>query len=319
MGYVTPEELQKAREVDAFSYLKTYMPGELIDLGNGEFCTKTHDSLKLSHGKWFWWSRGFGGHTALDYLVKVEEMSLTSAVRLINGRAGFIPPSPVSKREKPKIMYAPKHNYVCKTVRAYLHKRCISDQVIDFFIQKKMLAEDDKTGYCLFFGNDEKGRHKQGAVRATDGRDFKKEIFGSDKSYSFHIDGDGEKKTVRVFESAIDLMSFATLMQKAGKDFRAENMISVSGVYKPKEDIENSKVPVSLMRYLDIHPDIEKVLLHLDNDNTGLLAAKGITAALSSKYEVKAVPPPSGKDFNAYLCFVTKQEFLKEKKEKERV
>ncbi len=45
------------------------------------YCTKEHDSLKISNGKWYWWSRGFGGVSALDYLIKVKQelscMSLT--------------------------------------------------------------------------------------------------------------------------------------------------------------------------------------------------------------------------------------------------
>ena len=85
--YVTPEEIQRAREIDAFSYLQTYCPGELVKLGNGVYCTKTHDSLKLSHGKWFWWSQGFGGVSALDYLVKVEKADFVDAVKILNKRA----------------------------------------------------------------------------------------------------------------------------------------------------------------------------------------------------------------------------------------
>ena len=138
MRFVTPEEIQKAREIDAFSYLQTYCPGELVKLGNGVYCTKTHDSLKLSHGKWFWWSQGFGGVSALDYLVKVEKVDFVDAVKILNKRAGFIPPSSVSKNEEPKIFSVPLHNYECKTVRAYLKKRCISDEVIDYFIGERM-------------------------------------------------------------------------------------------------------------------------------------------------------------------------------------
>ena len=168
MRFVTPEEIQRAREIDAFSYLQTYCPGELVKLGNGVYCTKTHDSLKLSHGKWFWWSQGFGGVSALDYLVKVEKVDFVDAVKILNKRAGFIPPSSVSKNEEPKIFCVPLHNYECKTVRAYLKKRCISDEVIDYFIGERMLAEENKTGYCLFFGNDDKGAHNQGMIDNSD-------------------------------------------------------------------------------------------------------------------------------------------------------
>ena len=42
-----------------------------------------HDSLKISNGKWMWWSRGFGGATALDYLIKVKGLSFTDAMRIL--------------------------------------------------------------------------------------------------------------------------------------------------------------------------------------------------------------------------------------------
>ena len=318
MRYVTPEEIQRARKIDAFSYLQTYCPGELVRLGNGEYCTKTHDSLKLSHGKWFWWSQGFGGASALDYLVKVEKVDFVDAVQILNQRAGFIPPSSVPKTEKPKIFRIPFHNYECKIVRAYLRKRCISGNVIDYFIGKKMLAEENKTGYCLFFGNDEKGEHRQCSVRATDGRNFKKEVYGSNKEYSFHSISRTPNECVRVFESAIDLMSFATFMEDGNRDFRDENMMSVSGVYMPKKDLENSKVPASLIRFLEQHPSVKKVILHFDNDSPGRLAAGGIAASLSGRYEVRYVPPPGEKDFNAYLCVKKADEIRKKNRREER-
>ncbi len=49
-------------------------------------CTREHDSLKISNGMWFWFSRGIGGKSALDYLIKVKGHTLPEAVNMINGR-----------------------------------------------------------------------------------------------------------------------------------------------------------------------------------------------------------------------------------------
>ena len=39
------------------------------------YCTAEHDSLKISNGKWYWWSRGFGGYSALDLsLIHILQM-----------------------------------------------------------------------------------------------------------------------------------------------------------------------------------------------------------------------------------------------------
>ena len=66
MSYVDPQTVEKAREMDLLTYLQNYEPNELVRLSDGTYCTRTHDSLKISNGKWMWWSRGFGGYSALD-------------------------------------------------------------------------------------------------------------------------------------------------------------------------------------------------------------------------------------------------------------
>ena len=73
MPYIPPEVVAKAKEMDLLTYLKNYEPSELVHFGGSTYCTRTHDSLKISNGKWCWFSRGIGGKTALDYLIKVRE------------------------------------------------------------------------------------------------------------------------------------------------------------------------------------------------------------------------------------------------------
>ena len=54
------------------TYLQNYEPRELVHFSGNVYCTRTHDSLKISNGKWYWHSRGIGGRSALDYLIKVK-------------------------------------------------------------------------------------------------------------------------------------------------------------------------------------------------------------------------------------------------------
>ena len=68
MPYVSKEQLTAAREVDLLTYLRCFEPQELVHISGSTYATRTHDSLKISNGKWFWWSRGIGGRNALDYL-----------------------------------------------------------------------------------------------------------------------------------------------------------------------------------------------------------------------------------------------------------
>ena len=76
MPGVTTEQIEQAKEWDLLSYLKDKEPWELIKKHptDKEYRTKTHDSLVISNGKWNWTTRGIGGRTALDYLIKVRDM-----------------------------------------------------------------------------------------------------------------------------------------------------------------------------------------------------------------------------------------------------
>lgn len=71
MPYVSPDDILKAKEMDLLTYLQTYEPNELVRISPHTYCTREHDSLKISNGKWHWFSRGIGGKSALDYLIKV--------------------------------------------------------------------------------------------------------------------------------------------------------------------------------------------------------------------------------------------------------
>ena len=84
MPYIPPEVVARAREMDLLTYLRTYEPQELVHFGGGTYCTREHDSLKISNGKWCWFSRGIGGYSALDYLSeKVQKLSLVARLKLI--------------------------------------------------------------------------------------------------------------------------------------------------------------------------------------------------------------------------------------------
>ena len=106
------------------------------------------------------------------------------------------------------------------------------------------------------------------------------------------------------FKSAVDLLSYGTLQKLDGKDWRSENLLSLAGVYKPRAKIEESSLPAALVRYLAEHPHIRHVVLRLDNDATGRIAAETIKALLPRKYAVTVdiQPPPQGKDYNDCLC-----------------
>ena len=99
-----------------------------------------------------------------------------------------------------------------------------------------------------------------------------------------------------------DSLSFATLARIEGEDWRKLNLVSLSGVYLPKQEMEKSKVPVTLQKLLEKNPQISRIVLHFDNDIAGRKAAKTLEILLKDRYEVVDEPPQRGKDFNDFLC-----------------
>ena len=308
--WVTPEQIEKAKRIDLLTYLQSYEPGNLKKISHDTWCTKEHDSLKISNGKWHWFSRHIGGKTALDYLIKVKGISFVKAVEIITGYAAVLPPvyTGIEKPIEPKKLELPLYNEDICEVRRYLKGRGISDTVIDFCHENKMLYEDAKYHNCVFLGYDG-NTPKYGAVRSTNS-DFKRDLTGSDKRFSFFIPAESDTGTVHLFESAIDLLSYASLEIKVKRNWRRDDLLSLAGVYKTdkKQDI-----PLALRTYLERHTGTKAVYLHLDNDEVGRMATKQITEALSSQYTVIDQPPQSGKDFNDYL----KNEIQKEKRKEQ--
>jgi hypothetical protein len=304
MPYIPPEVILEAKKIGLFTYLQTYEPQELVHFSGNVYCTRTHDSLKISNGKWCWHSRGIGGRSALDYLIKVNGMSFTAAVEQITGRAAIQPPifSPKTQTTSPKAEFAlPKMDSGISKVERYLMGRGISRNLIRYCYDLRIIYQTHNGKYpnAVFVGLDTDKTPRYATVRGTRG-DFKGDVTGSDKRYSFALPNGSVN--LHLFESAIDLLSFVTLREpQCPKRFDGD-LLSLSGVYKPRQKIEESALPPALTQYLTDHPDIESVHLHLDNDLAGRLATKAIMTVLPKQYTVTDEPPPTGKDYNDYLC-----------------
>ena len=300
MPFIPPETIEKARQVDLLTYLQTCEPNELVHLSGDHYCTREHDSLKISNGKWYWFSRGFGGYNALDYLIKVKEVPFMEAVERITGQVAYQPRQSRPKPEKPKVLLLPPANPNTSRVHGYLRSRGIDSDLIDFCIQTGRLYESTPHHNAVFVGLDKYNKPRYANLRGL-GTDYVGDANGSDKRFSFNIPAPGSD-TVHLFESAIDLLSYATLVKTSGGNWNREHLVSLAGVYKPKDELKESSMPLALKRYLSEHPNIHFITLRLDNDATGGRAAKALVSMLSDRYEVSVQPPPYGKDYNDYLC-----------------
>lgn len=302
MSFIPPEAIERARQVDLLTYLQTFEPNELVHIGGNHYCTREHDSLKISNGKWYWFSRGFGGYNALDYLVKVKDVPFLEAVERIIGVAAHTPPTTArtEKTKKPKVLLLPKVSRCATHAYNYLRSRGIDSELIDYCFQTGRIYESLPYHNVVFVGLDRYNKPRYANLRGI-GTDFIGEANGSDKQFSFSIPAQNSD-SLHLFESAIDLLSFATLVKQNGGNWQQNHLVSLAGVYKPKENLQESSLPLTLKRYLSEYPNIRWITLRLDNDKAGGYMAKALVALLSDKYEVSVQPPPCGKDYNDYLC-----------------
>lgn len=289
--FVSPDELRQARQCDLLTYLQAAQPQELVELRNGVYCLRSHDSLKISNGKWYWWSRGIGGRSALDYLIEVEGIPLVEAVQRINSMEGIEKSVPSIYVPSHKPFVLPERNSNNDRVLQYLQMRGIDREVIEMCIAFDTLYEDVRHN-CCFVGFDETRSPRYAMLRSSDpSRSFLQEVAGSDKRYSFSLPPT-ESTKLYITESAIDALSLYVL-----RDFAPDNYLSIAGANTPRGNM----LPLALEHYLAMHQQIESICLCLDNDRAGIQAAKAIQARLPELYITELLPPKEGKDYNEQL------------------
>ena len=318
MAYIPKEIVAEARKIDLLTYLKNYEPSELIEVCRGTYSTKSHDSLKISNGLWYWFTKQVGGKNAIDYLMKVRDYSFINAVQTVMGNIKVQAPIIYKQKEKSKDrkldlpLKASNNNIAIN----YLLSRGIEKEIIQFCIERNLLYEEHKNHNVVFVGYDEKQIPRYAFCRATNEERFMREATGSDKKYSFKINSQKENNILHVFESSIDLLSFATLLKLSSRNWKEENMLSLGGIYTSNYDINKSKIPVALVEFLEKNPNINEIHLHLDRDLAGRNATTFLQQVLNEKYKVLDSTVPFGKDMNEFLCL--KKQTQKIEKERTR-
>ena len=183
MPYYAKDEIARAREIDLLTYLQRCEPNELVHVGGNVYSTRTHDSLKISNGMWCWWSRGIGGKTALDYLIKVCNMTLPDAINAIAGAPRSSAPAYAQKPQPPPAFALPPKHADNRRVFSYLRSRGIDPEIINHCIKSGQLYEDAEHHNCVFVGF-EGDTPRYGALRGTLSQStFVGDVPGSDMTF----------------------------------------------------------------------------------------------------------------------------------------
>lgn len=234
--YFSQEQIRELKKIDLLTYLQNYEPNELVHISGNNYCTRTHDSLKISNGLWNWFSKGIGGKNAIDYLIKVKNYTFIEELQLLaNCNIKNISFSVSSNKEKKKsnIVIPSKSNSFIKA-KEYLINRGIAEEIVDECEKNNLIYQEEKTDNVVFVGYDNCKNIRYAGCRATNGTRYMRDATGSDKKYSFRLLSNEPNNSIHVFESSIDLLSYATLLDR---DIPGRNAAKAFKIVIPKEYI----------------------------------------------------------------------------------
>ena len=128
---------------------------------------------------------------------------------------------------------------------------------------------------------------------------------GSNKAFSFNYTN-VNNDVLHVFEAAIDLLSYMTLLKMDEMDYTEFNYLSLAGASDKITSKSEADIPIALKAYLERNPNIKTIIFHLDNDEVGIGATAKIISILNSKYQCIDEHPKMHKDVNELLLYVNK-------------
>ena len=284
----TNEELRIAKSVDLCELARGlgYTP---VKIGTCH-TLKEMDSIRIYDKKtWYRWSDGSGG-CQIDFLETFAGLGFVEAVKELLTMSGnvLIPDKPKPREKKAFLLPSPAPDNA-GVIRYLMDKRKISEKTIDRFIGRGLIYEEASHHNRVFICRDKDGIPKAASMRGiydAGGKPFKCDVSGSDKSYGFSIEAKGSD-TIRVFEAAIDLMSFYDATGLKSDHLLALGMTADN----------------ALSRYLGEHKEIRNIVLSLDNDEPGINASEKLKDKYESLgYSVKNLGSPMGfKDYNEWL------------------
>ncbi len=275
--HFTDEQKYRANNVDLADFL--HRQGEkLIPSGRDKRLASDH-SITVRGNQWYDHSAERGGY-AIDFVRQFYDLTYPEAVtKLLGGEQGQVYDSAGHEKPEPRKPFAlPDASPDMRRVYAYLVKtRLLSRDVVNFFASRKLIYESceksrDKTKEyhnAVFVGLDENGvprhAHKRGLY--TEGRAFRGNVDGCDPVYSFHYDGTDNR--LYVFEAPIDLLSYITLHPQ---DWQKHSYVSLCGVSEH-----------AMLKMLELHPNLDRVVLCLDHDEAGIEVSEKYFDLLSEK------------------------------------
>lgn len=299
MKYIDPELVKIANSQDVFDILKR--TGEPLKKVGREYRHREHDSLVVTPGKGFYWfSKNYGSKSPINYFEKVHELDFISAATKVLEAMNYdfsMQNIVIEKEEVSNPLYIsndfilPERADDNKRAFAYLVKtRHIDKDLVSLMMKKGIIYQSKKYNNLVFLGKDYEGNIASAFTRTTLTKTEKAswtrgDARGSKKEFRFRIEN-RTNKTVNIFESEIDMLSYLSMQDKYARN---ENYVSLGGV-----------TDKAILKFLENRTDIEEINICTDNDEAGHRFASEISQKLGKNYHITR-EVPVGKDFNEDL------------------
>lgn len=287
----TDEQIEQANNINIIAYAKS-RGFNIKKISPKSYKIPGYGGLFINADghSWNCFSKGTGGGI-IQFVMEMEGKTWVETIRQLLGISHNELPYIIQPPKEIEIkgdLELPKKNNTYKHIFAYLIKtRKLDADIVNQFVKDKKIYEDINYN-CVFVGYDKDNNPRFASVRGTNTRKkFRRDIENSDKGYPFCLEGKSD--TLLIFESAIDLMSYLTLLKLYGVSKFNHHMISMGGTSY-----------IAIEKYLEKNSTISKLILCLDSDDEGNFFSQKIRDRYSERYEI-ARHIPKGKDFNEEL------------------
>lgn len=243
-----------------------------------------HDSVRIDDKKNCFWrnsqfAMGQKANTSagsiIDFVMHFEGKDFKAAIAELGEYLSdptieyTYTPQPIEPKE-PIAFELPKKSSDNRAAWSYLTKtRGIDSDIVNEFIDRKMIYQDAEYRNAVFVGYDAEGKADFACVRGTyPGKKFVKDIEGCNYDNCIFIDNNSTSLVVT--ESVIDMLSYMSMLASHGKNYNQYSYNALSGTGKIQAVINNVKA----------HENISTVVIAFDNDKGGIKAGKQLTMML---------------------------------------
>lgn len=280
------EQIAVANNVNLVDYLR--YQGESLTKSGKDMRWNRYSSVTIRGNQYYRWKTQEGGYP-IQFLKEFYGYNFRQAMELLlsfaNDTGLTVDTHPVEEEKKKFIL--PERNSSMRRIYGYLlNARFIDKDILNEFVQKRLIYEDKEFHNIVFVGYDEDGVPRHAHKRSTFADGFRGNVEGSDPRYTFHYLGQSEN--LYVFEAPIDMLSYISLHKE---NWQNHNYIALNGLGTQ-----------GLEHLLDSNDSLKRIFLCFDHDIAGIEGAERVLDMLYERNMTDAtIIQPKNKDFNEDL------------------